>query len=152
MREYTSKKLKYFKDEIRQYLSETTVHGFRYLVETKSNVERLIWVVVICISVAVCISMVIENVTNTIQNPIITNIETTEIQKVGSLLVNVRITILALGVCIMRFRVIVKPGETCDEINLDSLHIQANILVLDHYCLITYRSLFRRSPLRALKI
>ena len=76
------KKLKYLKEELAQYLSETTVHGFRYLVASRNNLERLIWGVLICISMTVSLLMVIQNCTYAIQNPIITTIETTEIQKV----------------------------------------------------------------------
>ena len=77
-----SKKLKSLKDEMTQYLIETTMHGFRYLVYSRNNVERIIWWVLICVTVVASIFMVIENCVYSIKNPIITTIETTVVQKV----------------------------------------------------------------------
>ena len=83
---YLSKKMKHINIELVQYLSETTIHGFRYLVESRNNLERLIWGITICLSMFVAIKMVAENCIYAIENPIITNIETVEIQKVMCLL------------------------------------------------------------------
>ena len=79
---YISTKLKCLKEEMTQYLIETTMHGFRYLVYSRNNVERMIWWVLICITVIASTVMVIDNCAYSIRNPIITTIETTVVQKV----------------------------------------------------------------------
>ena len=79
---YISTKLKCLKEEMTQYLIETTMHGFRYLVYSRNNVERAIWWVLICITVIASTVMVIDNCVYSIRNPIITTIETTVVQKV----------------------------------------------------------------------
>ena len=68
--------------EIKQYFQETTFHGFRYLVDSRNNFERLLWCVAISVSVAIAGYSVIDSLTTNYQNPIITTLDTTVVQNV----------------------------------------------------------------------
>ena len=46
------------KKNLEDYFSETTVHGFRYIVDGRNLLERLIWVAVIGVGFFCCISLV----------------------------------------------------------------------------------------------
>ena len=68
--------------KLRDYLNETSIHGLRYLIESRNNVERMIWSVVICTSMAFASYNVYVNFVYSMDNPIITTLETTVVQNV----------------------------------------------------------------------
>ena len=52
------KRLKELKDDIIGYFSETTVHGFKYVVQGRNIYERLVWSVVIVVGFALCAALI----------------------------------------------------------------------------------------------
>ena len=57
---------------IKSYLSETTVHGFRYVAEGRTAGEKLIWVCFIAFS-ATCAGILVErSLSENRHNPILT--------------------------------------------------------------------------------
>ena len=47
------------KNDVVGYFSETTVHGFKYVVQGRNMYERMIWLVVIAIAFALCSFLII---------------------------------------------------------------------------------------------
>ena len=54
-------KLKELQKDIKGYFSETTVHGFRYVVEGKNICERVAWSLIIIMSFAFCANIFYES-------------------------------------------------------------------------------------------
>ncbi len=58
-----------------QFLSETTIHGLRYLVVAKTLLVRLVWAVVILISAALAVAFIYLNIKRWLDSPsIITSV------------------------------------------------------------------------------
>ena len=71
-----------FKIGFQEYLRATTVHGFRYLVDARNICEPALWGVVITCSMVATWWMIYHNVLDCYNDPILTSVQTTEIQKV----------------------------------------------------------------------
>ena len=71
------------KTKLKGYLNETSVHGLRYLVVSRNNFERAIWLIVICICMAISLTMVIQNCFHFRDDPILRTIDTTVVQNVS---------------------------------------------------------------------
>lgn len=67
--------LKEIRDDLKQYLRETSVHGFRYLVESRNNIERFIWWLLICISFTFALVNVSQSFIASHNKPIITSLD-----------------------------------------------------------------------------
>ena len=72
------------KIRFKEYLNETSVHGLRYLLDSRNNVERVIWLTMICICMAISLTMVIQNCFHFRDDPILRTIDTTVVQNVSS--------------------------------------------------------------------
>ena len=71
------------KTRFKEYLNETSVHGLRYLLDSRNNFERVIWLTVICICMAISLTMVIQNCFHFRDDPILRTIDTTVVQNVS---------------------------------------------------------------------
>ena len=71
------------KTRFKEYLNETSVHGLRYLLDSRNNVERVIWLTMICICMAISLTMVIQNCFHFRDDPILRTIDTTVVQNVS---------------------------------------------------------------------
>ncbi len=60
---------------IKGYLQETTVHGFRYVVEGRTVAERAAWVVAILIAFAYASVLVHSAIKEAEENPVVTSVE-----------------------------------------------------------------------------
>ena len=74
--------LENFKLAVDQYLRETTVHGFRYLVDGRNVCETVVWSIVISFCFVLTFFGIYSSVRGSYDNPILTSVQTTEIQKV----------------------------------------------------------------------
>ena len=72
-----------FKFGANQYLRETTVHGLRYLVEGRNVLEKAAWSIVIAFCFVMALFGIYSSVKGSYDDPILTSIKTTQIQKVG---------------------------------------------------------------------
>ena len=66
----------------KSYLSETTVHGFRYLVVSKSALERLFWSAWLVAGFSGCYFMVSQSIAEYEANPILTTVDTGSIKAI----------------------------------------------------------------------
>ena len=69
-------------DGAQQYLKETTVHGFRYLANDRSCLEVIIWILVITTAFAFTVIQVHNSIRDSYTSPLMTSVETTQIQEV----------------------------------------------------------------------
>ena len=72
-----------FKLGFDQYLRETTVHGFRYLVEGRNICEIGVWNIVISFCFLLTFFGIYSSIKGSYDNPILTSVQTTQIQNVG---------------------------------------------------------------------
>ena len=72
-----------FKFGANQYLRETTVHGLRYLVEGRNVFEKAAWSIVITFCFVMALFGIHSSVKGSYDDPILTSIQTTQIQKVS---------------------------------------------------------------------
>ena len=63
-----------FKKETKAYFSETTVHGFRYVVEGRTIMERMIWIIFITVGFALGINLIYKSVDDWNNSPVETTI------------------------------------------------------------------------------
>ena len=75
-----------FKAGFHQYLRETTVHGFRYLIDGRNLCEIVVWVIVIAFCFTWTFIGIYTSISESYNNPILTSVQTTQIQKVMLLL------------------------------------------------------------------
>ena len=71
-----------FKLELQQYLKETTAHGFRYLIEGRNICEIAAWIIVITFCFTMTFIGIYTSITDSFNNPILTSVQTTNIQQV----------------------------------------------------------------------
>ena len=71
----TSKYLSVAKTEILSYLTETTVHGFRYIVHSHNVLERIFWTVVVTCGFLMSGNMILSSITMWKTTPLQTTIE-----------------------------------------------------------------------------
>lgn len=72
-----------FKVSFHQYLRETTVHGFRYLIEGRNICEIAVWMIAITFCIVMAICGIYTSIRESYEHPILTSIQTTQIQKVS---------------------------------------------------------------------
>ena len=77
-----------FKVGLRQYLRETTVHGFRYLIEGRNLCEIAVWVIVITFCFTLTFAGIYTSISESYKNPILTSVQTTRIQDVSNTLIH----------------------------------------------------------------
>ena len=75
-----------FKVGFHQYLRETTVHGFRYLIEGRNLCEIAVWIVVITFCFTLTFAGIYTSISESYKNPILTSVQTTQIQDVSNTL------------------------------------------------------------------
>ena len=63
------------KDHVFNYFQETTVHGFRYVVEGQNSFERGIWIVFIICAITYAATLIRTSLIENTLNPIVTTIE-----------------------------------------------------------------------------
>ena len=68
--------------KLKEYVSDTTIHGLRYFVESRSNLEKGIWGIVIFTSMVSALYNVAANYAYSLDHPIITTLDTTVVQNV----------------------------------------------------------------------
>ena len=71
-----------FKVGFHQYLKETTVHGFSYLVDARNICEIVVWIIVITFGFTMTFLGIYTSVSDAYNNPILTSVQTTQIQEV----------------------------------------------------------------------
>ena len=67
---------------ITEYFEVTTIHGLRYLIECKSIIEKLFWLVIICFSFGYSAYIIQSFFADNDSKPILTTIETALVQEV----------------------------------------------------------------------
>ena len=72
-----------FKVQLNQYLKETTVHGFRYLIEGRNICEIAVWVIVIAFCFTMASFGIYTSLRDSYDNPILTSVYTTQINEVN---------------------------------------------------------------------
>ena len=65
---------KELKNTLIGYFSETTIHGFRYVIEGRNILERLVWIVFIAIGFAFSISIILQAFQSWENDPVQTTI------------------------------------------------------------------------------
>ena len=73
-----------FKLGFHQYLRETTVHGFRYLIDGRNVCETVVWIIVIAICFTLTFTGIYTSIRDSYNDPILTSVQTTQIQKVAA--------------------------------------------------------------------
>ena len=69
-------------DGIRNYFRETSVHGFRYVVDGHGSFFRILWMLVVVVTFMLCGYLVKETLVEMERNPIVTIIEEVDISKI----------------------------------------------------------------------
>ena len=77
-----------FKLGFHQYLRETTVHGFRYLIEGRNLCEIAVWIIVITFCFTLTFAGIYTSISESYKNPILTSVQTTQIQDVSNTLIH----------------------------------------------------------------
>ena len=75
--------LKDFKVGFHQYLKETTVHGFRYLIDGRNICEIAVWFIVITFCFTIAFISSYTSLTESYNNPTLTSVHTLKIQEVS---------------------------------------------------------------------
>ena len=70
---------------LHQYLRETTIHGLRYLIEGRNWFEVAVWGIVITLGFILSFAGVYTSISDSLDNPLITSIQTTQIQNVSKI-------------------------------------------------------------------
>lgn len=73
--------LKQFKNGIKEYFENTTVHGFRYILVARTHVCKLFWVVSILVTVSLCFLLIGQSLKEASDNPIMTTTEEVEVDQ-----------------------------------------------------------------------
>ena len=71
-----------FKRGLQHYLRETTVHGFRYLIDGRNVCEIVVWISVITFCFVITFCGIYVSIRDSYNNPILTSVQTTHIQTV----------------------------------------------------------------------
>ena len=72
-----------FKVGFHQYLKETSAHGFRYLIDGRNICEIAVWIVVISLCFTMTFVGIYTSLRDSYNNPILTSVQTTQIQEVN---------------------------------------------------------------------
>ena len=68
--------------ELQHYFRETTIHGFRYLVDERNICEIVVWLMIIIFGLFMTGLMLYQSFYDSYYDPILTRVKTTTIQKV----------------------------------------------------------------------
>ena len=70
------------KENVINYLLTTTIHGLRYLYDGRNWVEKIVWLIIILGCFTGCFNLISQSLDEAAKEPILTTIETTEVQNV----------------------------------------------------------------------
>ena len=68
--------------QFNHFCRETTIHGFAYLADNKKASERVLWLVFVVMAFSFAIVMIDQSFQDAKLNPILTTIETIDVNKV----------------------------------------------------------------------
>ena len=77
------KLLQTLKLRCQQYLQETTVHGLRYLIDSRNICEVIVWAIAITFGLVIAVVMIYSSITNSYNDPILTSVQTASIETVS---------------------------------------------------------------------
>ena len=72
-----------------RYFEETTVHGFRYVVDVQNVIERILWICVILLSFGYASYLIHCTIVDFNEQPVATSFSKVPIREVGSLCVGI---------------------------------------------------------------
>ena len=75
---------------INEYLGMTSIHGLRYLMDSRSIVEKLSWLIIICMSFGFCVYIIQSHFSDIDKKPILTTVEMVSVQEVPFPAVTIR--------------------------------------------------------------
>ncbi len=64
---------------VRRYFENTSVHGFKYLVEARDNYERLAWIAAVPAAFAFAVYFVASGVRDNSESPFVTSVDSVDI-------------------------------------------------------------------------
>ena len=67
---------------ITEYLGVTSIHGLRYLMESRNIVEKASWLIIICLSFGFCVHIIQSHFSDIDKKPILTTVEMVSVQEV----------------------------------------------------------------------
>ena len=73
--------LKLFKNGIKEYFENTTVHGFRYILVARTPLFKFFWIISILATVSLCFLLIGRSLKEASDNPIMTNTEEVEVDQ-----------------------------------------------------------------------
>ena len=73
--------LKQFKNGIKEYFENTTVHGFRYILVARTPIYKFFWIISILATVSLCFLLIGRSLKEASDNPIMTNTEEVEVDQ-----------------------------------------------------------------------
>ena len=75
---------------ITEYLGVTSIHGLRYLMESRNIVEKVSWLIIISLSFGFCVHIIHSHFTENNSKPILTTVEMVSVQEVPFPAVTIR--------------------------------------------------------------
>ncbi len=66
---------------LRKFFRETTIHGFRFLVDGTSLLEKALWFCLIVLSLLACTFLILSSFRDTAENPFLTSVDSIPIQQ-----------------------------------------------------------------------
>ena len=88
---------------IAEYLEVTTIHGLRYLMECKTIMEKLFWLLIICLSFGYSTYIIQSFFDENESKPILTTIETSLVQDVPFPAITIRYNLHQIRKNFMQF-------------------------------------------------
>ena len=67
---------------INEYLGVTSIHGLRYLMESRNIVEKVSWLIIISLSFGFCVHIIHSHFTENNNKPILTTVEMASVQEI----------------------------------------------------------------------
>ena len=78
---------------INEYLGMTSIHGLRYLRDSRNIVEKVSWLIIISLSFGFCVHIIHSHFTENDNKPILTTVEMASVQEVPFPSVTIRYTL-----------------------------------------------------------
>ena len=75
---------------INEYLGMTSIHGLRYLRDSRNIVEKVSWLIIICMSFGFCFHIIQSHFSDIDKKPILTTVEMVSVQEVPFPAVTIR--------------------------------------------------------------
>ena len=75
---------------IYEYLGMTSIHGLRYLMDSRNIVEKASWLIIICMSFGFCFHIIQSHFSDIDKKPILTTVEMVSVQEVPFPAVTIR--------------------------------------------------------------